>query len=88
MKGFTQENSLNTLNGYIYAIISSPIDPSEFLIKKLFEFFNQKLFFKGVLAISVGDTSIKTFNETQNIDRNVKTYSNNIKTEITQVSCL
>lgn len=37
--------------------------------------------------MSCGDMSIKTFNEIINsIDRNVKTYSNNIRTEVTQVN--
>ncbi len=34
LKEFSQENSLNTINGYVYSIISSPVDPSK-INKKL-----------------------------------------------------
>lgn len=39
MKTFKQETSMSTLNGYVYSIISSPIDPSNnkflFFLKKM-----------------------------------------------------
>ena len=32
MKTFKQEQSLTTLNGYVYSLASSPIDPSRYLV--------------------------------------------------------
>jgi len=61
-----QIGSMTTLNGYVYSIVSSPIEPD-------------------VVALSVGDSSIKLLNEKQ--DRRVtKHLSNNIKSEVTQVN--
>ncbi|CAF1058444.1 unnamed protein product, partial [Brachionus calyciflorus] len=63
LKTFKQEKSMTTLNGFVYSITPSPIDPN-------------------YMAIAVGDSTIKFLNEKQN----VKTFANNIKSEVTQIA--
>ncbi len=66
LSGLRQVSSMTTLNGYVYSIVSSPIEPD-------------------VMALSVGDSSVKLLNEKQN-RRVTKHLTNNIKSEVTQVN--
>lgn len=66
LDNFTQEITISTLNGYVYSIISSPMDPNMY-------------------ALACGDSSIKLFNENQH-EKCVKSFSNNIKSEVTQIA--
>lgn len=43
------------------------------------------MFFIAFFAVSIGDSSIKFFNEKQDL-KCTKSFTNNIKTEVTQVS--
>lgn len=87
MKNFKQEQSLTTLNGYVYSLANSPIDPSKQMVFS-FQIFPiiliRNVVFLDILAISVGDSSIKVINQKEN-SKYAKSFSNKVNSEVTQV---